>query len=504
LVVFGASGDLTHRKIVPAVYNLFHDGLWPANALLVGYARSDKSDQSFREGLRESVAEHSRRPLDEQRWGQFAANVFYHRGDYDSGADFTALRQRLESLTAAAGIPANYLFYLSTPPGQFIGVVEQLGLSGLARRGAVSGPDLWSRVVIEKPFGRDLASAQELNRTLWKILDEKQIYRIDHYLGKETVQNLLVMRFANSIFEPIWNQKYIDHVQITVSETLGVAGRGSYYDQAGTLRDMLQNHMMNLLCLVALEAPTFLSADSIRNEKVKVLQALRPIPADCAAVGVVRAQYGAGRVDDEPIAAYLDEPGVAPQSTTETFMALKTYVDNWRWAGVPFYLRSGKALGQRVTEIVVQFKAIPQILFNAPPARPLQPNSLVIRVQPDEGISMQLQVKQPGAPLQIEPYPMHFGYAGAFGRSVPEAYERLILDAATGDSTLFIRSDEIEAAWRFVTPILEGCDLRPCTKLSTYVPGSWGPPAADELIAAEGHRWHEPTPMGPPSESPET
>ncbi len=489
LVIFGASGDLTRRKIIPAIYSLYCDELWPADTMILGYARSGLGDESFRMQMKQAVAQYSRTPMDEQVWARFAANLYYQQGQYDNGADFSRLRQRVESMTAAAGISANYLFYLSTPPEQFTPVVEQLGLSGLARRGCCDG-EPWSRVVIEKPFGRDLQSARALNQTLWRVLDEAQIYRIDHYLGKETVQNLLVMRFANSIFEPIWNQRYIDHVQITVSETLDVEGRGAYYDRAGALRDMLQNHMMNLLCLVAMEAPVALTADAIRDEKVKVLQALRPIPDDCAAFGVVRAQYGPGAIDGRPVEAYRDAKGVADDSNTETFVAMKLDVDNWRWAGVPFYLRTGKALAQRLSEIVIHFKPVPQVLFNAPPTGPMQPNVMVVRVQPDEGVSMQIQIKQPGATVKIEPYLMQFGYAGAFGAGVPEAYERLILDAAIGDSTLFIRSDEIEAAWRFVTPILEGCDVRRGQALPTYTPGSWGPAEADKLIASQGRRWH--------------
>ncbi|MFW6146522.1 MAG: glucose-6-phosphate dehydrogenase [Planctomycetota bacterium] len=492
MVVFGASGDLAHRKIMPAIYELCHGKAWPAKAMVVGYSRSDLDTGAFRDGLREAVEANARSAFDADVWADLAARIHYHRGEYDNREHVAGLREHLESLTAEADIPPNYLFYLSTPPGKFDDVIEQLGASGLARKGA-GRDEPWSRMVIEKPFGRDLGSARRLNKLLGEVFDEAQVYRIDHYLGKETVQNLLVMRFANSVFEPIWNQKYIDHVQVTAAETSGVNGRGSYYDSAGALRDMLQNHMMNLLCLVAMEAPASLAADAVRDEKVKVLRSLRPIPPDCAAAGVIRAQYDAGEVNGKAIPAYLDERGVAPDSSTETFIALKLDIDNWRWAGVPFFVRTGKALARRVTEIVIQFKDVPPVLFNRPPTGPMRPNLLVVRVQPDEGISMRFQVKQPGSPLRIEAVPMHFGYAGTFGhKQVPEAYERLILDAVTGDPTLFIRSDEIEAAWAFVTPILAGCDLVRDNALPRYAPGSWGPRQADDLIAAGGARWHSP------------
>ncbi|NLF29893.1 MAG: glucose-6-phosphate dehydrogenase [Planctomycetes bacterium] len=496
MVIFGASGDLAHRKIMPAVYELCCGKAWPAKTLVVGYGRAELDTGGFRDGLRQAVREHARSAFDEGVWRDLAGRIHYHRGEYGSREDFERLRARLESLTAEADLPPNYLFYLSTPPGQFEDVIAHLGASGLARKGA-AGDEPWSRVVIEKPFGRDLDSARRLNGLLAEVFDEAQVYRIDHYLGKETVQNLLVMRFANSVFEPIWNQKYIDHVQITAAETSGVGGRGSYYDSAGALRDMLQNHMMNLLCLVAMEAPASLEADAVRDEKVKVLRSLRPIPPDCAAFGVIRAQYGPGEADGRTFRDYTGEPGVAAGSSTETFIALKLNIDNWRWAEVPFFVRTGKALAQRVTEIVIQFKPVPPVLFNRPPTGPMQPNQLVVRVQPDEGISMRFQVKQPGSPLKIEGVPMHFGYAGTFGRKVPEAYERLILDAATGDPTLFIRSDEIEAAWSFVMPILAGCDRVRGRALPRYAPLSWGPREADDLIAAGGARWHTPAAMDP-------
>jgi glucose-6-phosphate 1-dehydrogenase len=344
-------------------------------------------------------------------------------------------------------------------------------------------------VIIEKPFGVDLAGARQLNDCFLSSFDEKQIYRIDHYLGKETVQNILVLRFANSIFEPIWNQKYLDHVQITVAEALGTEGRGVYYEKAGAIRDMLQNHMMHLLCFVAMDPPVSLDADSIRNEKVKVLKALRPIPLQCVGDDVVRGQYARGTIAGKEVPGYHEEEGVDPHSATETFVALRAFIDNWRWSGVPFYLRTGKRLPQRITEIAIHFKSVPQVLFNRPPIGPMEPNVLILRIQPNEGISMQFQVKVPGLGMQIRPLKMEFGYAEAFGREPPEAYERLLLEAALGDSTLFTRADEVEAAWAFVAPVLEGCARLGCPLLPQYPAGSWGPPQADRLINEEGRRW---------------
>jgi glucose-6-phosphate 1-dehydrogenase len=488
LVIFGASGDLTQRKLIPAVFGLFCDKLLDEKVHVVGFARTQLSDEQFRQRLAESTQKYSDRPWDAQAWDRFAGRLTYHTGSYDRAEDFAHLRQRLEQLTRELDMPSNYLFYLSTPPEQFSLVARQLDDAGLSRRGGNSSEG-WSRIVTEKPFGTDLESARRLNKELLQHFDERQIFRIDHYLGKETVQNLLVLRFANAIFEPMWNYKYVDHVQITVAETVGVGSRASYYDQSGALRDMLQNHMMNLLCLVAMEPPTTLGADDVRNEKVKVLRALRPIPPDCAMYGVVRAQYAAGQIDGKDVPGYLWEPGVNPDSMTETYVALKVNIDNWRWSGVPFYLRTGKRLPRRITEIVIQFRPVPQVLFNAPPLGPQQPNLLIVRIQPDEGVSLRFQVKQPGQAMQTHAYTMDFSYAQLFGRRAPEAYERLLLDAAAGDSTLFIRSDEIEAAWTFVSPILAGCDLLRRQRLPQYPAGSWGPKQADELIANEGARW---------------
>ncbi len=488
LVVFGASGDLAHRKLIPALFGLDCEGLLPENACILGFARSDYDDDAFRDSLRGAVScDCQGEALDEEQWQRFARRMHYHRGSYDDADSFASLAERIEQLASEGNIPANCLFYLATPPETFVPIVEQLDAAGLARRGQAEQP--WSRAVVEKPFGTDLDSARELNRRIRSAFAEEQIYRIDHYLGKETVQNLMVLRFANSVFEPIWHQKYVDHVQITVAETVGAEGRGGYYDRAGALRDMVQNHIMHLLCLVAMEPPVALEADAIRSEKVKVLQALREITPECAANTIVRGQYVAGAVDGEPVAGYRELEDVPATSRTETFVAFKAHVDNWRWSGVPFFLRTGKRLARRLTEISIHFRQVPPVLFNTPPNGPLAPNVLVVRVQPDEGISMAFQVKVPGMAMRIDRLTMDFGYAASFGGSPPEAYQRLLLDAALGDPTLFTRGDEVEAAWRYVCPILEGCGRQAPERLHSYPAGSWGPKAAADLIAASGNRW---------------
>ena len=487
LVIFGASGDLTKRKLIPAFYRLYCQGLLPEPFSVVGFARSEMSDDGFRLAMRDAVKEFG--PSADQRddrWDPFAAKLFYHAApSYDDLAAHHTLRDRLHSMAQRDNVPGHCLFYMATQPMLFAPIVECLHQAGLSSPDPGDGP--WRRVVIEKPFGRDLESAQGLTERMTQCFPEEQVYRIDHYLGKETVQNMLVLRFANSIFEPIWNQKYVDHVQITVSETVGVGSRAEYYDTAGAVRDMLQNHMMQLLCLVGMEAPGSLSSHAVRDEKVKVLEALRPIPEDCLGSDVVLAQYTAGRVVGKPAPGYHEEPDVPADSSTETYVALKTYIDNWRWSGVPFYLRTGKRLPARVTEIGIHFKPVPKILFNADPATDLTPNVLRLRIQPNEGIALQFQVKKPGPVMRIDPLMMDFDYASAFSQAPAEAYERLLLDAALGDSTLFTRSDEVDAAWRFVSPIL---DSRACAcATATYGAGTWGPQEADQLIQADGRQW---------------
>ncbi|MBN2210337.1 MAG: glucose-6-phosphate dehydrogenase [Sedimentisphaerales bacterium] len=482
LVIFGASGDLTRRKLIPALFHLYREGLLPENFAIVGYARSELGDEGFRELIYQSIAEHARETGDEdESRRRFNSTVRYQQGRYDDERDIRRLAGRLQAITSELNIPANYLFYLSTPPEMIAPIAEQLARVQLNHR----GPNPWSRLVVEKPFGRDLTSAKELNQILQQSFAEEQIFRIDHYLGKETVQNLLVLRLANSVFEPLWNNRYIDHVQITAAETLGVEGRAGYYEQAGALRDMVQNHLMHLLSLAAMEPPVALMADAIRDEKVKVLRSLRPIPARCAMNGVVRAQYGPGEQKGQSAKGYLQEDGVATDSTTETFVAFKAMIDNWRWAGVPFYLRTGKRMPVRITEIGIHFRSAPQVLFNAKGELPA--NFLAIRIQPNEGIAMQLQVKRPGLTQAIEPFLMDFGYADAFKQRLSDAYERLLLDAARGDTTLFTRADEVEAAWAYVDPIIQGCEGK--GTLPQYPAGSWGPREADALIEDEGRRW---------------
>jgi len=490
LVVFGGSGDLTHRKLIPAIFRLRCRGLLPEEMAVIAYARSENTDEAFRESQRSAVEKDcSGGAIDEDTWRQFASRLYYFRGSYDSPERMGGLDRRIEEIAGEMGGPDNRLYYLATPPGSFVPIVRALDEAGMAGK-RKKGDGGWRRIVIEKPFGHDLASAQELNREVRAAFAEDQIYRIDHYLGKETVQNILVLRFANAIFEPIWNARYVDHVQITVSENLGLGGRGGYFDRAGILRDMVQNHIMHLLCLVAMEAPTSLDADAIRDEKVKLLRSLRPMQPTCAATGVVRAQYAAGRIDGEQVPGYRQEDGVAPDSNTETFLAMRVFVDNWRWSGVPFYIRTGKRLAAKRTEISVHFRPIPQVLFQLPPTGAQPPNVLTMRIQPDEGVAVQFQVKEPGAGLRIRPLKMDFRYAEGFRQSPPDAYERLLQDAALGEATLFTRSDEVEAAWRFVTPILEGCSRQKPEQMVEYAPGSWGPREADRLIAQWGARWH--------------
>jgi glucose-6-phosphate 1-dehydrogenase len=493
VVIFGASGDLTQRKLVPALYNLRHDGLLPDGFALVGFARREKSDEQFRAEMHEGVAAHSRtQPIDEADWAGFAEAIHYHTAAFDDPAGYAGLRTLLDRLDSARGVApgqGNRLFYLATPPDAYPRIVTQLGEAGLngpppSQRAAAG----WTRIIIEKPFGRDLASAQALNEHVLAIFDESQVYRIDHYLGKETVQNILTFRLGNSIFEPLWNRRYIDHVQILVAEQIGVEGRGGYYDTAGAIRDMVQNHMLQVLALTAMEPPAAFTADAVRNEKVKVLTAIRPVAPEDTDQFTVRGQY----------TEYRTEPGVAHDSTTETFVALKLAIDNWRWSGVPFYLRTGKALPQRLTEITIQFKQPPLMLFahgnhagHSGPEGVIEPNVLVLRIQPNEGIAMRIGLKPPGSALRLQPVELGFDYDEGFGNASPEAYERLLLDAILGDATLFIRRDEVEAAWSLITPIIAGWAAGHTPKPAPYWSGSWGPEAADALIERDGRAWRK-------------
>jgi glucose-6-phosphate 1-dehydrogenase len=489
LVIFGATGDLTHRKLVPALYNLAHEGQLPQSFAVVGFARRPKTHDQFRAELRDAVAQFSRfQPINSAVWDSLAQAIFYHQSEFADTKGYQSLSELLQKLDTERGTAGNRLYYLATAPTEFIGIIERLGANGLAPSGRSYGSP--PRIIIEKPFGRSLSTAEELNRVLAKVFDERQIFRIDHYLGKETVQNIVALRFANEIFEPLWNQKYIDHVQITVAESLGVEDRGGYYDKSGALRDMVQNHMMQLLSLVAMEPPTLLEGGAIHDEKVKVLRAIRPIPPDRVHEFTVRGQYAQGSMAGKPVPAYRQERNVAPDSRTETFVALKLFIDNWRWASVPFYLRHGKRLPKGVAEIAIQFKAPPAVLFATESPVPLQPNVLVLRIQPDEGIAIRMNAKVPGNMVNLQPVKMDFRYGGSFGASSPEAYERLLHDAIVGDSTLFTRRDEVERSWQIIDAIIEGWDASPAP--FPYESGTWGPAEANEFIERDGREWRRP------------
>ena len=470
VVIFGASGDLTRRKLVPALHSLGCEGLFPDASRVVGVARSPMSDQAFRDRLYDGVVDYARlKPGVCTRWSEAEHRFTYLAGGYDDPETYRRLAERLAQQDAGAGTGGNRLFDLATPPTLYPIIIEQLGQAELNH----SDPG-WTRIIIEKPFGRDMESARQLNQQVHGVFDESQIYRIDHYLGKETVQNILTLRFANTIFEPQWNRNYIDHVQITVAETVGVGHRAGYYDQAGVLRDMFQNHLLQLLTLTAMEPPALFEATALRDEKVKVLRAVR------AGSQGVRAQY----------AGYCGEEGVAPDSQTPTYAALQFFVDNWRWQDVPFYLRSGKSLAGKTSEIAVQFKCVPHLMFPLAPGDEITPNVLSLCVQPDEGIHLRFEAKKPGAGMRAQSVDMEFHYAEDFGATaLPEAYERLLLDAMQGDATLFARADEIELAWGLIDPILGGWAQPDAPPLATYEPGSWGPVVAHEFLARDGRSW---------------
>jgi glucose-6-phosphate 1-dehydrogenase len=485
VVIFGATGDLTHRKLIPALYNLAVDGELPPAVTVVGFARREKSDDEFRRELEEATRKFSRQAVRDEIWKTFAQSIFYHHSDFGDEAGYKSLAERLDKIDQERSTRGNRLFYLAVAPDQFEPILKNLRDAGLNR--ACEGS--WARVIVEKPFGVDLASARELNRVVRNSFAEEQTYRIDHFLGKETAQNILVLRFANAIFEPLWNTRYIDHMQITAAETLGVEGRAGYYEGAGALRDMVQNHLLQLLCLVAMEAPTDLGADSIRDEKVKVVRSLRRMVGKEVAVNGVRGQYAAGAINGKPVVAYREEKNVDPKSMTETFVALRLNIDNWRWADVPIYLRVGKRLPKSGTEISVHFKKAPSVLFNKESVA-LDQNVLVVRIQPDEGISLRMQAKIPGTSLRVEPVKMDFHYGTSFGKASPEAYERLLLDAMSGDATLFARRDEVEEAWSFIDPIENAWHAeKGAPGLFFYPAGSWGPEEADELLARDGRAW---------------
>lgn len=492
LVIFGASGDLTKRKLMPAIFNLSLSRSLPSGFAAVGVARRGKSNEQFRAEMKEGVAQFSRRkPIDPALWSDFERGISYVQGSFDDASTYTKLRAHLEELDRERGTRKNRLYYLAVPPAEFATIVGNLKEAGLVADAAserLGGP--WTRIIIEKPFGHDLQSSRELNDCIASAFAESQVFRIDHYLGKETVQNLLVFRFANSLWEPIWNREHVDNVQITVAEEIGVEGRGKFFEQTGVTKDIVENHLMQLLCLTAMEPPISLSADAVRDEKVKVLRSLRRMERSMVRDGVVRGQYGRGFAKGEEVLAYREEPDVARDSTVETYVAMKVLIENWRWGGVPFYVRAGKRMARRVTEIAVQFKKVPHSLFHAPDGD-VSPNVLAVRVQPDEGIALRFATKEPGNATVLRDVAMDFRYGTAFGSNTPEAYERLLLDGMRGDATLFTRRDEVEEQWAFIDPVFEAWQEQPVGP-PTYPSGSWGPDAADDLLARDGRRWRRP------------
>lgn len=493
IVIFGASGDLTARKLIPALYHLYKDNQLPPAFRIIGFARREKTDESFRAELREALGKFSRtKPVDDAAWVKFAEHIVYCMGDLTDKAAYQNLEQRLASF----GLPDlrnNLLFYLAISPSQFGDAVENLHGAGLLMPpGSGVG---WQRIVVEKPFGHDLASAHALNSELTRYAHESQVFRIDHYLGKETVQNILMFRFSNSIFERLWNRESVDHVQITVSEKHAVGTRGGYYEESGAMRDMLQNHILQVLSLVAMEPPVSLEAEAIRDEKVKLLKSIRQLTPDDVAKQVVRGQYFAGVMEGQPQVGYRQETKVKPDSNVETYVAAKMFIDNWRWSGVPFYIRTGKCLPLGASEVRIQFRPTPNVLFAAACGSKLDHNALTLRLQPNEGITLRFNGKVPGTQVGVRPVRMHFSYDSEFGAYTPEAYERLLLEAVAGDATLFIRRDEVETAWQIVDAIRKGWEGKSLTNREFYAAGTWGPIAAEELLGQAGHVWRDPQPI---------
>jgi glucose-6-phosphate 1-dehydrogenase len=483
IVIFGVTGDLTRRKLIPALYELALSGTLPGPFYIIGFARRDWDDEMLRSVLRQGVNDFVRtKPLNEAVLEDLLTRAHYISSNFSDSSGYQRLGQWLESNSMA-----NCLYYLATPPESYIDITRQIGAAGLAK-----SSQGWRRIIVEKPYGRDLKSAQELDSEIHLAFDEEQVYRIDHYLGKETVQNILVFRFGNGIFEPLWNRRYVDHVQITVAETVGVETRAGFYESAGVIRDVFENHMLQLLTLTAMEAPVAFTPDSVRDEKVKVLKALRLMKPEEVNKYTVRAQYFSGFIDGKRVPSYRDEPGVAPNSMTETYMAARLFVDDWRWSGVPFFLRSGKRLPQRVTEVAVQFKQVPLALFGAHNMAGDAPNVLVLNIQPDEGITLTFGAKEPGPLQQIKPVKMEFSYTKTFGCEPPEAYERLLLDCFTGDATLFTRSDEVNAAWSFTSAILDGWSRQTNKNMPVYEAGTWGPACSDDFMGESGRVWRDP------------
>jgi glucose-6-phosphate 1-dehydrogenase len=486
MVIFGASGDLTSRKLVPALYDLAAQRRLPLEFAVVGISRTEMSHDEFRGKLRKALEEQRSGEVSDDVWDSFSHGIFYMPGDSKKTETYDELKELLKKLDSERGTQGNRAFYLSSSPSLFPDIVEHLGEAGLNEEEDGG----WSRLVVEKPFGRDLESAQELNSELQRYFDETQIYRIDHYLGKETVQNILALRFANGIFEPIWNQHYVDHVQITVAEDIGVGTRGAFYEEAGALRDIVQNHVMQVLCLTAMEPPVAFDAESVREEKVKVLKAVHPIPEDDVDNYAVRGQYERGWVWGEEVPGYREEENVDPESVTETYVALKVFVDNWRWAGVPFYIRAGKRMPKKATEVAIQFHSSPHTPFAHADTEGLEPNVLVVRVQPEEGLSLKIGAKVPGSGFEVSSVNMDLLYGTAFLEEAPDAYQRLLLDLMLGDPTLFIRADEAEGAWKILDPVMRHWSQK--LEVSFYPAGTWGPEEADHLLERDGREWRRP------------
>lgn len=486
VVLFGATGDLAHRKIIPALYNLARDNYLPQSFAIVGCARRPKSDQEMRDEYLKGVNEFSRTGQVQQAvWDSFAQSISYVQSRIDDVEGYRRLKAALDRLDQERGAMGNRLFYLAVPPDVYPTIIKNLGAVGLNQSAG------WTRIIIEKPFGRDLTSARTLNHELHQVFDESQVYRIDHYLGKETVQNIFVFRFANGIMEPIWNRNYVNNVQITVAETVGMEGRGEYYESSGALRDIIQNHALQLLALTAMEPPPEYAPNAVRDEKAQVLRSIHPILPEDVGEWTVRGQYGPGGIGGQEVSGYRQEPEVAPDSAVESYVALKLTIDNWRWAGVPFYLRTGKRMPKRMSEIAIQFNRPPLSLFRGNGIQDIEPNVLVLNIQPDEGISLKFESKIPGQDNRIRPVNMDFRYGTSFGVPTPEAYERLLLDAMLGDPMLFTREDEVEAQWSLVTPILEAWERMPEPAFPNYEAGTWGPDEADYFIERDGRKWRK-------------
>jgi glucose-6-phosphate 1-dehydrogenase len=494
MVIFGVSGDLAARKLMPALYDLAVGTPLPDGFTIVGVSRREWTTEAFREQMREAIAESARTPVTEDGWAYFAEALHYVQGDFRDPKVYEALAERLPELDRERRTGGNRLYYLATPPSFYEPIIENLGQFGLGHKQDIyfDPRESWHRVVVEKPFGHDLESARQLNAILASVFSERQIYRIDHYLGKETVQNILAFRFANILFEPVWNRHYVDHIQITAAESIGLEGRGAYYEEAGALRDMVQSHLLQVLTIVAMEPPAFFNGNAVRDEKVKVLRSVVPPRGDDVNHLTVRGQYQSGYIGGQEVESYHEEKNVDPASATETFIALKLGIDNWRWADVPFYLRTGKRLARRVTEIAVEFKSVPHSMFLSQGAIDLSPNVITMRIQPDEGITLRFAAKVPGGATQLRTVRMDFLYGTAFGESGPEAYERLLLDAMLGDPTLFARRDEVETAWALIQPMLNSWQQSPTDAVAPYEAGTWGPKEADALIERDGRKWRRP------------